>query len=132
MKGASPRVSRGRAGEFQESSHGTDSAGRTRRHNSGREVTLGTKLDGLIKGTRLALGLRPEALHLGGAEKREVSLPAHIEEVHFMGSVIRLRADVGGSKLALDMFNRHDMPPPEAGAVTDVRFKPEHAIVLAS
>ena len=50
------------------------------------------------------------------AEARNVTLPATITEVHFMGSVIRIKADTGGNQVSLDTFNRPDTPPPPVGA----------------
>ena len=84
----------------------------------------------LRDGASLAIALRPEALQLGRAEGREVVLPATVEEVHFLGSVIRLRADVAGTKVSLDTFNRADMPPPAIGAAVEISLSGRDAIVL--
>ena len=84
----------------------------------------------LRDGASLAVALRPEALHLGRAEGREVVLPATVEEVHFLGSVIRLRADVAGTKVSLDTFNRADTPPPAIGAAVEISLSGRDAIVL--
>jgi putative spermidine/putrescine transport system ATP-binding protein len=81
-------------------------------------------------GERIALALRPEGIHLGRAEGREVVLPATIEEVHFLGSVIRLRARAGGTMVALDTFNRSDVPPPPIGAQTEISLSGSDVIVL--
>ncbi len=50
------------------------------------------------KGQTIGLAIRPEAVHLSAAEARNVTLPATITEVHFMGSVIRIKADTGGKE----------------------------------
>ena len=84
----------------------------------------------LRDGASLAIALRPEALQLGRAEGREVVLPATIEEVHFLGSVIRLRADIAGTKISLDTFNRADTPPPSIGASVEISLSGRDAIVL--
>jgi putative spermidine/putrescine transport system ATP-binding protein len=81
-------------------------------------------------GERIALALRPEGIHLGRAEGREVVLPATIEEVHFLSSVIRLRARAGGTMVALDTFNRSDVPPPPIGAQTEISLSGSDVIVL--
>ena len=84
----------------------------------------------LRDGASLAIALRPEALQLGRADGREVVLPATVEEVHFLGSVIRLRADVAGTKVSLDTFNRADTPPPAIGAAVEISLSGRDAIVL--
>jgi putative spermidine/putrescine transport system ATP-binding protein len=117
---------------------GTLNTFETRVENAGRgEVSIGgvpmTLADGglaLRDGATLAIALRPEALQLGRAEGREVVLPATVEEVHFLGSVIRLRADIAGTKVSLDTFNRADTPPPAIGAAVEISLSGRDAIVL--
>ena len=96
----------------------------------GVRVTLPEGNLTLRDGASLAIALRPEALQLGRAEGREVVLPATIEEVHFLGSVIRLRADIAGTKISLDTFNRADTPPPSIGASVEISLSGRDAIVL--
>ncbi|SNX72688.1 putative spermidine/putrescine transport system ATP-binding protein [Cereibacter ovatus] len=81
-------------------------------------------------GTRIGLALRPEALHLGTAEGREVVLPATISDVQFLGSVIRVRAETQGASVALDTFNRADVPPPQVGSPAQISFSARDVIVL--
>ena len=81
-------------------------------------------------GALVTLALRPEALHLGRSEAREVTLPAVIEEVHFLGSVIRLRVRAAGASVSLDTFNRSDVPPPPIGSTTEISFAARDLIVL--
>jgi len=81
-------------------------------------------------GSNIAIALRPEAIHLGRGEGREVVLPATIEEVHFLGSVIRLRANVAGTRVSLDTFNRADTPPPPVGSTAEISLSARDVIVL--
>jgi putative spermidine/putrescine transport system ATP-binding protein len=81
-------------------------------------------------GANISIALRPEAVHLGRAEGREVVLPAVIEDVHFMGSVIRVRARVAGASVALDTFNRIDSPPPAVGTTAEVSLSARDVIIL--
>lgn len=96
----------------------------------GREFTLGHAVEA-AKGAAITLALRPEALHLGRAEGRDVVLPATVSDVHFLGSVIRLRVDAAGETLSLDTFNRADTPPPAVGTATEVSFAASDVILLA-
>lgn len=82
------------------------------------------------QGASVTLALRPEAISLGRAEGREVVLPATIDAVHFLGSVIRIRARVEGSVVALDTFNRPDQPPPPVGSAAEISFAAVDAILL--
>ena len=96
----------------------------------GAQVLLGRRLSGARRGDKLALGLRPEAIHLGPPQAGHVAIATRIEEVHFMGSVIRLRTSTGSTLLSLDTFNRIDVPPPTAGTQAQVSFSPRDAIIL--
>ncbi len=78
---------------------------------AGATVNLGRALPA-ARGDAITLALRPETLQMGEAAGRDVHLPARITEVHFLGSVIRVRADIGGSIVSLDTFNRPTTPPP--------------------
>lgn len=96
---------------------------------AGVSITL-PQLVAAANGATIGLALRPEALHLGRAAGRNVVLPAKITEVHFLGSVIRLRADMAGTRVALDTFNRADTPPPPVGSVTEISLSASDLIVL--
>ena len=82
------------------------------------------------KGAPVTLALRPEAIRLGREPGRDVTLPATVEEVHFLGSVIRVRVTVAGAVLSLDTFNRPDQPPPPLGGATEISFSASDVIVL--
>ncbi|NUB44475.1 ABC transporter ATP-binding protein [Fertoebacter nigrum] len=64
----------------------------------------------------LSLALRPEALSLRPSEGRDVAFDGLVKSVNFMGSVIRIRMDVGGEAISFDMFNSPDLVPPAVGA----------------
>ena len=74
-----------------------------------QEVSLKGKLNGSKSGDTLSLALRPEAISLGRQPGRDSSLSGEISEVHFLGSVIRVRVGIGGNTVSLDTFNS---PPP--------------------
>ena len=88
----------------------------------------------LVAGTgeRISLALRPETVALGRTEGRDVVLSGHIAEVHFLGSVIRIRVAVGGQMLSLDTFNQPDRPPPAVGAAVEVSIAHRDLLVLAA
>jgi putative spermidine/putrescine transport system ATP-binding protein len=106
-------------------------------HAAGGQVQLGAQSLTLPKaplpardGDSVTLALRPEAIHLGQSDQRDVTLPAIIEEVHFLGSVIRVRARVGDTVIALDTFNRPDQPPPPIGRAAQISFSASDVILL--
>lgn len=97
---------------------------------AGQRVALATGAIEARNGDMVTLALRPEAIHLGRADGHEVVLPATIEAVHFLGSVIRVRARVAGTVVALDTFNRPDQPPPPLGSTSEISFAARDVILL--
>ena len=89
--------------------------------------------DGRIGGAAVGQGefaARPEAVHLGREPGADIVVPATIEEVHFLGSVIRLTADAAGTRVALDIFNRPDAPPPAIGSAVELSLSSRDLIPL--
>jgi putative spermidine/putrescine transport system ATP-binding protein len=97
---------------------------------AGQKVVLAGRAIAARSGAPVTLALRPEAIQLGRAEGRDVVMPATIEEVHFLGSVIRVRARVAGTVVALDTFNRPDQPPPPVGSASEISFAAGDVILL--
>ena len=84
----------------------------------------------VASGGDMAIALRPEALRLGREPGYETVLSGVIEDVHFMGSIIRLRAKVAGESVVMDTFNRADQPPPVAGTTIEISLSGKDVIVL--
>jgi putative spermidine/putrescine transport system ATP-binding protein len=97
---------------------------------AGQPLTVPALPEGARKGDVLPIALRPEALRLGHLPGAEAVLPAVIEDVHFMGSVIRLTARAAGVQLSMDTFNRPDQPPPVPGQTVEISLSGRDAIVL--
>ena len=89
------------------------------------EVSLKGKLNGSKSGDTLSLALRPEAISLGRQPGRDSSLSGEISEVHFLGSVIRVRVGIGGNTVSLDTFNSPATPPPAVGEKAEISFSSE-------
>lgn len=94
-------------------------------------VALNRELPGRT-GDRVSLALRPETVALGRKGEGSVVLPGHIAEVHFLGSVIRVRVAVAGQFVSLDTFNQPDRPPPSVGTPVEVSISDRDLLVLAA
>jgi putative spermidine/putrescine transport system ATP-binding protein len=89
--------------------------------------------EGRIGGVAVGQGefaARPEAVHLGREPGADIILPARVEEVHFLGSVIRLTVQAAGTRIALDTFNRPDAPPPAIGSAVELSLSSRDLIRL--
>jgi putative spermidine/putrescine transport system ATP-binding protein len=94
------------------------------------QVALNRALSADGKG-KISLALRPETVALGRQEGRNVALSGRIAEVHFLGSVIRIRVDVAGQSVSLDTFNRPDAPPPVVGSTAEISVSENDLLVLS-
>lgn len=94
------------------------------------EIGLKGKLNGSKSGDTLSLALRPEAIALGRKPGNDSSLTGQIADVHFLGSVIRVRVGVGQNVVSLDTFNSPSSPPPVVGEKTEISFSSGDVLVL--
>jgi putative spermidine/putrescine transport system ATP-binding protein len=78
----------------------------------------------------VALTLRPEAVSLGRPNGQDIVLNGRIAEVSFLGSVIRLRVDLGRNSLSLDTFNDQRTPPPALNQPVEVSMSSNDIFIL--
>jgi putative spermidine/putrescine transport system ATP-binding protein len=81
-------------------------------------------------GTAVTVALRPEAIELGEAGGAN-RLRGHVEDVMFLGSIVRTRLNIGdGAVLSFDQFNDPALAPPAIGEAATVSFPVEATLVL--
>jgi putative spermidine/putrescine transport system ATP-binding protein len=90
----------------------------------GRYELRTTSMIEMPAGTGVSLMMRPEEITLDAEE--ENVLDGTVENVTFLGSIVRVQVAVEGSKLIADLFNERLLQLPEAGDAIQVSF-PAHA-----
>jgi putative spermidine/putrescine transport system ATP-binding protein len=95
-----------------------------------QELALKGKLNGSQTGDTLSLALRPEAITLGSRPGHDSKLAGEIADVHFLGSVIRVRVGIGDKQISLDTFNNPATPPPAVGDKAEISFSSGDVLVL--
>ncbi len=98
---------------------------------NGQSLSVGRKIN-LANGSTGRLALRPEELNLGGTngDGKKNQLNGKVESVTFLGSVIRIRVDVGGAIVSLDLFNESQATLPKAGEQVTVNFPVDSCWVM--
>jgi putative spermidine/putrescine transport system ATP-binding protein len=97
----------------------------------GQQVATGKPIAASQPGQIRSVALRPEAVTLGnGAATTRNQMRGAIEEVHFLGSVVRIRVRFKEHAISLDTFNSPSAPPPERGQPVSVQFGREDLLVL--
>jgi putative spermidine/putrescine transport system ATP-binding protein len=92
-------------------------------------ISAARGMGGLQNGEVRSVALRPEAVVINGNNGAN-RMQGTIEEVSFLGSVIRIRVRFRENVISLDSFNNPNAAPPERGAAVSVSFTPEDVLVL--
>jgi len=77
----------------------------------------------------IRLAIRPEELNLGHADGAN-NLYGKVEAITYLGSIIRIRIDVEGHLISMDMFNERKMEIPNVGDPFNVNFDAEACWLL--
>lgn len=82
-------------------------------------------------GDAISLAIRPELIALDGQMNGEVNrLSGIVEDVMFLGSIVRVQVHLSADKLHFDLFNNPQLRPPQPGSSITVQFAPEACLVL--
>jgi putative spermidine/putrescine transport system ATP-binding protein len=103
----------------------------------GQEIRTFKAITDARAGDRITLALRPEGIGLGEGDPGENQLRGTIDDISFLGSIVRLRLSVEGdagaapSEVSLDTFNEPHLALPPIGGFVTVSFPPEACFVIA-
>ena len=78
---------------------------------------------------RLRVGIRPEAMTITPVPGSN-QLTGTVEDMTFLGPILRLRARVGETAIRLDLFGAARTSPPAIGATVAIWFSPESVVPL--
>ncbi|HEY4164403.1 MAG TPA: ABC transporter ATP-binding protein [Dongiaceae bacterium] len=105
------------------------------------EIVARRGVSNVKSGEDCSIALRPEAAVLenghahpangtavNGAARNRIG--GTIDEVSFLGSVVRIRVKIENDAISLDTFNNPNAIPPERGAPVTVSFTPADVLVL--
>ncbi|GIW00189.1 ABC transporter ATP-binding protein [Roseiflexus sp.] len=82
-------------------------------------------------GDAISLAIRPELIALDGQMNGEVNrLSGIVEDVTFLGSIVRVQVHLSANKLHFDLFNNPQLHPLQPGSSITVQFAPESCLVL--
>ena len=96
---------------------------------AGQEARVGQGL-AAAAGAGCTVALRPEAVTLQDPGDGCNRVRGTIEDVAFLGAVVRIKVGVGGSRILLDRFNSPGLPPPVPGESVTLHFSPDDLVPL--
>ncbi len=82
------------------------------------------------KGDKVRVAIRPERLSFASEQKKANVVDATIENITFLGSVVRIQLTIGKTKFNMDTFNNPFLELPKIGTVEQVTCSREAVLVL--
>ncbi|HEY9152977.1 MAG TPA: ABC transporter ATP-binding protein [Anaerolineales bacterium] len=96
----------------------------------GVQLETAEELDGRQKGDKIKVAIRPERLNFVSVEKKANVLDCTIENITFLGSVVRVQVTVGGNRFNMDTFNNPFLELPKIDAKEQITCSREAVLVL--
>ena len=87
-------------------------------------------LDGKHKGDKITIAIRPERFNFVAQERKANILDCTIENITFLGSVVRIQVSVGSNRFYMDTFNNPFLELPKIGDKDQVTCSREAVLVL--
>lgn len=82
------------------------------------------------KGDKVRVAIRPERFNFVSQEKKANIVDCKIENITFLGSIVRIQIMIGKSKFYMDTFNNPFLELPQIGASDQVTCSKEAVLVL--
>jgi putative spermidine/putrescine transport system ATP-binding protein len=105
----------------------------------GQEVRTSKAVTDAGAGAGVTLAVRPEGIALGEGEPGTNRLHGAVEDINFLGSIVRIRIRLGDKKgdeeptvISLDAFNEPHLRLPAVDESVTVSFPPEACFVLGA
>ena len=83
------------------------------------------------KGDKLRMSIRPERLSFAADLKKDNVVDCTIENITFLGSVVRIQVKIGNTRFNMDTFNNPFLELPAIGSKEKVTCSKEAVLVLA-
>jgi putative spermidine/putrescine transport system ATP-binding protein len=82
------------------------------------------------KGDKIKIAIRPERFGFASEQKKANVVDSTIENITFLGSVVRIQVKIGNTKFNMDTFNNPFLELPKIGAMEQVTCSREAVLVL--
>lgn len=96
----------------------------------GVQFLSAAKMDGLRKGDKVRIAIRPERFSFASEVRKANVVDCKIENITFLGSVVRVHILIGNSSFTMDTFNYPSLELPKIGAMDQVTCSREAVLVL--
>ena len=94
--------------------------------------TTQDELKGRKKGEKIRMSIRPERFSFAAEQKKDNVLDCTIENITFLGAVVRIQVKIGATKFNMDTFNNPFLELPKIGDKDQVTCSKEAVMVYSS
>jgi len=98
----------------------------------GVQFSSAAKMDGVKKGDKVRIAIRPERFSFASEVKKANVVDCEIENITFLGSVVRVHILIGKTKFTMDTFNYPSLELPKIGTKNQVTCSREAVLILGS
>jgi putative spermidine/putrescine transport system ATP-binding protein len=96
----------------------------------GQHVQAAHPLEGSMSGQAVAVALRPERLSFANEARKANVLACQVENITFLGSIVRVQLRLGDQSFYMDTFNNPYLELPKIGDTVEVTFSQEAVLVI--
>ncbi|MBM3144132.1 MAG: ABC transporter ATP-binding protein [Chloroflexi bacterium] len=96
----------------------------------GQDIQTAQTLGAYKNGDRVMIAIRPERLSFADGQKKVNNLACTVEEVTFLGSIVRVQVRTGEKTLYVDTFNNPYLELPRVGETKQLTFSREAVLIL--
>jgi putative spermidine/putrescine transport system ATP-binding protein len=96
----------------------------------GVQFSSASKMDGVKKGDKVRIAIRPERFSFASEVKKANVVDCQIENITFLGSVVRIHILIGNTKFTMDNFNYPSLELPKIGDRNQVTCSREAVLIL--
>jgi putative spermidine/putrescine transport system ATP-binding protein len=96
----------------------------------GVKFVSAAKMNGLRAGDKVRMAIRPERFSFASELKKANVVDARIENITFLGSVVRVHILIGNTKFTMDTFNYPSLELPKIGSTEQVTCSKEAVLIL--
>ncbi len=96
----------------------------------GVQFSSAAKMDGLEKGNHVRIAIRPERFSFASEVRKANVVDCRIENITFLGSVVRVHMQIGNSNFTMDTFNYPSLELPRIGTTEQVTCSREAVLLL--
>jgi putative spermidine/putrescine transport system ATP-binding protein len=93
-------------------------------------LTTAENLEGRQVGDKVMIAIRPERINFSSEQKKANLFDCTIENITFLGSIVRIQVRVGDLRLAMDTFNNPFLELPRIGSTAGITCSREAVIIL--